>query len=89
MAKRRAVTPVALTAAQRHRLESLWFVYGNHGPQETYGNHQFIQGLLEHGEDARPLFTARTPARERPTPECEAAVDAVLKGGGRAAACAW
>ena len=80
MAKRRTATPVALTAAQRDRLESLWFVYGNHGPKETYGNHQFIQGLLERGEDVRPLFTARTPARERPTPECEAAVDAVLQG---------
>ena len=82
MAKRRAATPVALTAAQRDRLESLWFVYGNRGPKETYGNHQFIQGLLERGEDARPLFTARAPARERPTPECEAAVEAVLKGEG-------
>jgi hypothetical protein len=80
MTKRRTAMPVALTAAQRDRLESLWFVYGNYGPKETYGNHQFIQGFLERGEDARPLFTARTPARERPTPECEAAVDAVLQG---------
>jgi hypothetical protein len=78
MAKRRKVTPVTLTDGQRERLEGLWFVYGNYGSKTTPGNHQFIQGLLEHGLDLRPLQTKRTPKRERPTAECEAAVDAVL-----------
>ncbi|PYS78118.1 MAG: hypothetical protein DMF66_07510 [Acidobacteria bacterium] len=51
---------------------------GNYGPETTPGNHQFIQGLLEHGLDLRPLQTKRTPKSERPTPECEAAVEAAL-----------
>lgn len=78
MSKRRKATPVTLTGGQRERLERLWFVYGNYGPRTTPGNHQFIQGLLEHGLDLRSLQTRRTPKRERPTGECEAAVDAVL-----------
>ena len=67
-----------LTDAQRERLERLWFVHGNYGPKATPGNHQFIQGLLEHGLDLRPLQTKRTAKRERPTVECEAAVEAIL-----------
>jgi hypothetical protein len=82
MAKRRPATPVALTAAQRHRLESRWFVYGNRGPKETYGNHQFIQCLLEHGLDLRPLQTKRTAKRDVPTEECVAAVEKVLASEG-------
>ena len=78
MAKRRKATPVTLTETQRERLERLWFYYGNYGPQTTPGNHQFIQGLLEHGLDLRPLQTKRTAKRDRPTGECEAAVEAVL-----------
>jgi hypothetical protein len=78
MAERRIATRVTLTDAQRERLERLWFVYGNYGPKTTPGNHQFIQGLLEHGLDLRPLQTKRTAKRERPTEECETAVDAVL-----------
>ena len=78
MAKRRAVTPVTLTDAQRERLERLWFVYGNYGPKTTPGNHQFIQGLLEHGLDLRPLQTKRTAKKDKPTEECEAAVEAIL-----------
>ena len=78
MAKRRQATPVTLTGSQRGRLERLWFVYGNHGPKTSPGNHQFIQGLLEHGLDLRPLQTKRTAKRDRPTEECEAAVEAVL-----------
>jgi len=78
MAKRRAAARVALTDAKRERLERLWFVYGNYGPKTTPGNHQFIQGLLEHGLDLRPLLTKRTPKRDCPTEECEAAVEAVL-----------
>ena len=78
MARRRKAEPVTLTASQRERLERLWFVYGNHGPKATPGNHQFIQGLLEHGLDLRPLRTERTPKRGRPTAECEAAAEAIL-----------
>lgn len=76
MAPRRKVIPVKLTGEQRERLERLWFIYGNHGPKTTPGNHAFIQGLLEQGEDIRPL-------RQRgyiPTEECEQAVDAILSG---------
>ena len=82
MAKRRKATSVTLTQGQRERLERLWFYYGNYGPRTTPGNHQFIQGLVEHGLDLRPLQTARTPKSERPTPECEAAVEAVLAASG-------
>jgi hypothetical protein len=78
MAKRRSATPVTLTSSQRERLEHLWFVYGNHGPKTTPGNHQFIQGLLEHGLDLRPLQTKRTAKRDVPTAECVAAVETVL-----------
>ncbi len=78
MAKRRIATPVTLTDAQRDRLERLWFVYGNYGPKTTPGNHQFIQSLLEHGLDLRPLQTKRTAKKDKPTGECEAAVEAVL-----------
>lgn len=59
-------------------MERLWFIYGNYGPKQTRGNHSFIQGLLEHGVDLRPMFTRRTPKSEKPTPECEAAVERVL-----------
>lgn len=60
-------------------MERLWFIYGNYGPKQTKGNHSFIQGLLEHGVDLRPMFTRRTPKSERPSPECEAAVGKVLE----------
>jgi hypothetical protein len=82
MAKRRKAAPVTLTEGQRERLERLWFYYGNYGLRTTPCNHQFIQGLLEHGLDLRPLHTKRTPKSERPTPECEAAVEAVLAASG-------
>jgi hypothetical protein len=78
MAKRRQAAPVSLNDRQRERLERLWFYYGNYGPKTTPGNHQFIQGLLEHGLDLRPLQTKRTAKRDRPTEECEAAVEAIL-----------
>lgn len=71
-------TPVTLTDGQRVRLERLWFYYGNYGPQATPGNHQFIQGLLEHSLDLRPLLTKRTAKRDIPTGECVTAVEAVL-----------
>src|SRR5215207_5049669 len=82
MRKSRQATPVTLTEAQRERLEHLWFVYGNHGPKTTPGNHQFIQGLLEHGLDFRPLRTKRTAKRDVPTTECVAAVERVLASAG-------
>jgi hypothetical protein len=78
MAKRRKVTPVTLTLEQRERLERLWFYFGNYGPKTTPGNHGFIQRLLENGIDERPLHNKRTHRSEIPTPECEAAVEAVL-----------
>lgn len=78
MHQSRQATPVTLTEAQRERLEHLWFVYGNHGPKTTPGNHQFIQGLIEHGMDIRPLQTKRTAKRDVPTEECVAAVERVL-----------
>jgi hypothetical protein len=78
MAKRKVATRVTLTGLQRERLERLWFVYGNYGPKTTPGNHQFIQGILEHGLDLRPLQTKRTAKRDKPTEECESAVEAVL-----------
>jgi|SRR5215207_8558832 len=82
MAMTRKATPVTLTDSQRERLEHLWFVYGNHGPKTTPGNHQFIQGLLEHGLDLRPLQTRRTAKRDIPTAECVAAAEAVLASAG-------
>src|SRR5215211_4799027 len=78
MAQRRKASPVTLTHYQRERLERLWFYYGNYGPKTTPGNHQFIQVLLEHGLDLRPLQTKRTPKRDTPTAECVAAVETVL-----------
>ncbi len=78
MAKRRKVIPVTLADVQRDRLERLWFYFGNYGPETTPGNHSFIQRLLENGIDERPLYSKRTPKSEIPTPECEAAVEAVL-----------
>lgn len=74
MAAKRQSEGVTLTDSQRGRLERLWFVYGNHGPKSTPGNHTFIQGFLEHGLDLRDM------RGWRPTAECEAAVDAVLAG---------
>ena len=40
---------------------------------------------MEHGLDLRPLQTKRTAKRDRPTEECEAAVEAILSSydGGR------
>jgi hypothetical protein len=78
MPKVRKVTQVTLTLEQRERLERLWFYYGNYGPKTTPGNHSFIQRLLENGVDERTLYTKRTPKSERPTIECERAVEATM-----------
>lgn len=83
MRKSRQVTPVTITDAQRERLEHLWFVYGNHGPKTTPGNHQFIQCILEHSIDIRPLQTTRTAKRDVPTEECVTAVERVLTSADR------
>ena len=69
--RRREVRQVALTEESRRQLERLWFVYGNYGPKTTPGNHQFIQGFLERGQDERDFNDV--------TAECLAAVDAVLE----------
>ena len=74
--RREETVPVSLTPGQRQRLENLWFYYGNYGPKTTPGNHSFIQGLLERGQDERPL-------KQRgymPTEECEQAAERVLLG---------
>jgi hypothetical protein len=79
MPKTRKALSVNLSPEQRKEIERLWFIYGNYGPKQTRGNHSFIQGLLEHGVDLRPMFTKRTAKSERPTPECEVAVGKVLE----------
>jgi hypothetical protein len=68
--KRREVKKVAVTDPQRRVLERLWFIFGNYGPRHTMENHYFIQGFLERGQDERDF--------NHVTPECLAAVDAVL-----------
>lgn len=75
MAAKERIIKVEVTDEQRRRLERLWFIYGNHGPKTTPGNHSFIQGFLEHGQDLRHL------RGWRPTAECMAAVDAVMAAG--------
>lgn len=79
MAARRKATPVTLTPWQRDRLELAWFRFGNYGPKTTPGNHWFIQCILEHGIDIRPLITKRSRKSEIPTKECEEAVDRILR----------
>lgn len=71
--KRAERKQVTLTEGERTRLEDLWFVYGNHGPQMTAENHGFIQGFLERDADERDFY--------KPTRECLAAVDAFLGQG--------
>lgn len=47
---------IQLTDAQRNALNKLWFVYGNHGKKCTKGNHSYIQGFLEYGEDRKMFY---------------------------------
>lgn len=70
-----------LTDEQRKALEDLWFVYGNGGSKHTWGNHKFIQNILDRGDDFRKDFRkkGRIPEWKPLTKECEQAVDAVLK----------
>jgi hypothetical protein len=55
---------------QRERLRDLWFVFGNHGPNHTPGNHKFVQALLTDERDLRDFY--------RPTQECLEAVEEVM-----------
>lgn len=71
--KRPEIKKVEVTEEQRRALERLWFIYGNYGPKTTPGNHQFIQGFLERGQDERDF--------NKVTPECLVAVDAVFADG--------
>ena len=41
---------IEITQEQRRKLERLWMYYGNQGPKTTYGNHRFIQDILEKGK---------------------------------------
>ncbi len=72
--KSREAVRVSLTLHQRRELERLWFLYGNYGAKTTKGNHSFIQGLLERGQDERPLRMKGYI----PTEECEKAVERVM-----------
>lgn len=72
MNRRRKGRRVQINDMQRERLQKLLPLYGDSGPKATPGNHAFIQGLLEDGQDLRHL-----PDR-RPTAECAAAVDDIL-----------
>ena len=60
-----------LSGLQRTVLEELWFIYGNDGPKFSMNDHQFIQAILERGEDLRDFYN--------PTKDCLEAVDAVIK----------
>ena len=74
---------IKLNKTQRKRLEDLWFVYGNRGAKHTWGNHRFIQELLQSGMDDREFLQRpnRLKLKEyQPlTDECIAAVDRILK----------
>ncbi len=71
-----------ISKEQRRALENLWFIYGNGGPKHSHGNHKFIQGILERGEDDRQFY--RRPGNVKGwdalTQECEQQVDALHLG---------
>lgn len=79
-----------LTDKQRKELERLWFIYGNSGPKSTKGNHGYIQGFLEYGEDRKDFyrdgeanlkekgFIKDVLQKYRLTEECVEAVERVL-----------
>lgn len=69
-----------LTPDARRLLERIWFIYGNGGPKHTHGNHKFIQGILEHGEDDREFYRrpGRVPGWQPLTAECEVEVDRII-----------
>jgi len=47
---------IELTPIQIGRLQVLWFVYGNGGRKSTKGNHSYIQGFIEFGEDRKEFY---------------------------------
>lgn len=71
---------IEITQEQRRKLERLWMYYGNQGPKTTYGNHRFIQGILERGEYGADHYKAnsRHKSYEPLTDECQEKVDQVL-----------
>lgn len=73
-----------LTKQQQRELEKLWFYYGNGGPKHTMGNHKFIQGLIERGEDHRSFYKQTRISSAKLTDECISKVDSILseKGNG-------
>jgi hypothetical protein len=72
---------IKLTPEQRKKLEAMWFTFGNNGKKHTWGNHKWIQGILERGEDDRNFFKRapeRMPSWLPISSECEQEVDKVL-----------
>jgi hypothetical protein len=69
-----------ISPEQKKALEHLWFIFGNYGPKCTMGNHKFIQGILERGEDDREFYRhqGRVASVKPLTKECEDAVDEIL-----------
>ena len=47
---------IELTPEQLESLSKLWFVYGNGGRKSTKGNHSYIQGFIEFGEDRKEFY---------------------------------
>ena len=68
-----------LNENQIKALKELWFVYGNHGVKHTFGNHKFIQGLIEDQKDYRSFYKKKNiPKESRLTKECINTVDEIL-----------
>jgi len=62
---------IAKGSTRQRKLESLWFVFGNHGAAHTMPNHKYVQRYVEgRGEDAS-LYPA--------TAECKKAVVRAMK----------
>ena len=59
-----------LTDRQKLALTTLWFEFGNHGPQHSMNDHKFIQAILETGRYCRTFY--------QPTPLCEDCVINIL-----------
>ena len=69
--RERGLPILSLTEGQERQLKRLWFIYGNGGTYHADSNHKFIQRLLDAQQDQRDFY--------RPTEECIAAVDAILR----------
>ena len=59
-----------IDAAQRRKLEKIWFVFGNDGTKSSDSNHKFIQRILDAGVDYRLHY--------HPSQDCIEAVDKIL-----------